>query len=188
MAATIRPFIFDVRGWHLEAKYLDGNEIRCSFEDHGKPRYFTFDVATGILSEVHAYCEGKTRRSEAPDYVDTNDELAPEKQYEYQLGGSFGGGFNVKSIDYVPDANALQLMRWFRHGVDVDWSENSQITYIVQRFAGQRLDAKHLIQDLKTLDNNLQWEEIIEVQRFGGGYQLKRGLTLEATLKIAEFY
>lgn len=188
MAATIKPFIFNVRGWHLEARYLDGNEIRCSFEDHGRPRYFTFDIATGILSEVHNYLDGETKKSEAPDHANTDDELAPEKQYEYQLGGSFGGGFEAKSDDYVPDANGLRLMMWLRHGRDVDWSKNSQVTYIVQRFAEQRLDAKHLIQDLKTLDNDLHWEEIIEVQRFGGGYQLKHGLTLEAALKTAEFY
>jgi hypothetical protein len=188
MAATIKPFIFNVRGWHLEAHYLDGNELRCSFEDHGRPRYFTFDVTTGILSEVHRYSKGNTKKSEASDYVATDDELAPEKQYEYQLGGSYGGGYEVKSQEYVPNSHDLELMRWFLHGRDIDWSKNNQVTYIVQRFAEQKLDAKHLIQDLKTLDNDLYWEEIIEVQRFGGGYQLKHGLTLEAALKDAEFY
>lgn len=188
MAATIKSFIFNVRGWHLEAQYLDGNEIRCSFEDHGKPRYFTFDVTTGILSEVHSYEGGEAKKSEAPDYVTTDDELALEFQYEYQLGGSYGGGYEVKSEECIPALDDYWLMRWLAHGADVDWSKNKQVTYIVQRFAEQKLDAKHLIQDLKTSDNDLYWKEIIEVQRFGGGYQLKNGLTLEAALKDAEFY
>lgn len=188
MAVKIKPFIFNVRGWHLEARYLDGDEIRCTFEDHGQLRYFTFDVTTGILSEVQNFTKGDASKSEAPDYVAVDDEPVLEKQYEAQLGGSYGGGFESKTLDIKKTERELRLARWLGYGSDTDFSKNSQVTYIVQRFAEQKLDAKHLIQDLKTLDNDLYWEEIIEVQRFGGGYQLKRGLTLEATLKDAEFY
>lgn len=191
MAKRIKGYVFSCLGWRLTACCLDGNSLRCKFEERDKTRGFTYDIDDGILMEVTQVSGDQVKKVRATPYNEDyqlEDVFQPEKTkiFEMEFFSDLCDDFNtnISTDQYLQQAS---LVRWLRGGSST-WEDNNEVQQIISRFTNQSLDAKRLIQDLNTMENNVfEWDEIIDCTRFGGGVKFKQDLKLEDLLDQVYF-